>query len=57
MHVRELVAYRAYNTGVLMSQFPSDADVPTPGLSFGLVSPCCLAIVSSESATVESRRD
>ena len=38
VHVRELVAYRAYNTGVLMSQFPSDADVPTPGLSFGLVS-------------------
>ncbi|GAA5955506.1 hypothetical protein JCM8115_006773 [Rhodotorula mucilaginosa] len=36
VHVRELVAYRAYNTGVLMSQFPSDADVPTPGLSFGL---------------------
>lgn len=39
MHVRELVAYRAYNTGVLMSQFPGDADVPTPGLAFGLVSP------------------
>ncbi|GAA5986650.1 hypothetical protein JCM10908_003840 [Rhodotorula pacifica] len=36
IHVRELVAYRAYNTGVLMSQFPDDADVPTPGLSFGL---------------------
>ena len=49
VHVRELVAYRAYNTGVLMSQFPSDADVPTPGLSFGLVSRL-LASVSTGSA-------
>ncbi|BGP54779.1 hypothetical protein JCM8202_003288 [Rhodotorula sphaerocarpa] len=36
VHVRELIAYRAYNTGVLMSQFPEDAQVPTPGLPFGL---------------------
>lgn len=38
VHVRELIAYRAYNTGTLMSVFPDDAPVPVPGLPFGLVS-------------------
>ncbi|GAA6005492.1 uncharacterized protein JCM10292_007366 [Rhodotorula paludigena] len=36
VHVRELIAYRAYNTGTLMSVFPDDAPVPVPGLPFGL---------------------
>ncbi|BGP47174.1 hypothetical protein JCM10450v2_003026 [Rhodotorula kratochvilovae] len=36
VHVRELISYRAYNTGVLMSVFPDDAQVPVPGLPFGL---------------------
>ncbi|GAA6046381.1 hypothetical protein JCM3770_004892 [Rhodotorula araucariae] len=36
VHVRELISYRAYNTGVLMSVFPNDAQVPVPGLPFGL---------------------
>lgn len=38
VHARELIAYRARNTGTLMSVFPDDAQVPTPGLPFGLVS-------------------
>ncbi|TNY22083.1 pyridoxamine 5'-phosphate oxidase-domain-containing protein [Rhodotorula diobovata] len=36
VHVRELISYRAFHTGVLMSVFPEDAQVPTPGLPFGL---------------------
>ncbi|GAA5889681.1 hypothetical protein JCM8208_001095 [Rhodotorula glutinis] len=36
VHVRELISYRAYHTGVLMSVFPDDAQVPVPGLPFGL---------------------
>ncbi|GAA5929789.1 hypothetical protein JCM10213_002785 [Rhodosporidiobolus nylandii] len=36
VHVRELIAYRAYNVGTLMSVFPSDDRGPAPGLPFGL---------------------
>ncbi|GAA6042552.1 hypothetical protein JCM8097_004663 [Rhodosporidiobolus ruineniae] len=36
VHVRELIAYRAYNTGVLMSVFPDDDRLETPNLPFGL---------------------
>ncbi|GAA5854651.1 hypothetical protein JCM8547_004924 [Rhodosporidiobolus lusitaniae] len=36
VHVRELIAYRAYNTGVLMSVFPHDSQGPAAGLPFGL---------------------
>ncbi|GAA6062225.1 hypothetical protein JCM10212_006460 [Sporobolomyces blumeae] len=36
VHTRELIAYRAYNTGTLISNYPTDADSPVAGLPFGL---------------------
>jgi hypothetical protein len=36
VHVRELISYRAYNTGTLMSVFPQDSTSPAAGLPFGL---------------------
>ncbi|GAA5938646.1 hypothetical protein JCM1841_004372 [Sporobolomyces salmonicolor] len=36
VHTRELIAYRAYNTGILMSTSPADAQSPIAGLPFGL---------------------
>ncbi|GAA5971762.1 hypothetical protein JCM11641_001504 [Rhodosporidiobolus odoratus] len=36
VHVRELIAYRSYGTGVLMSVFPEDDRSPGAGLPFGL---------------------
>ncbi|CEQ42879.1 SPOSA6832_04756 [Sporobolomyces salmonicolor] len=37
VHTRELIAYRAYNTGILMSTSPAEAQSPIAGLPFGLV--------------------
>ncbi|GAA5879574.1 hypothetical protein JCM1840_003321 [Sporobolomyces johnsonii] len=36
VHTRELIAYRAYNTGILMSTSPAHAQSPVAGLPFGL---------------------
>ncbi|GAA5822124.1 hypothetical protein JCM11251_004865 [Rhodosporidiobolus azoricus] len=36
VHVRELIAYRAYNVGTLISQFPDNDPSPAAGLPFGL---------------------
>ncbi|GAA5893010.1 uncharacterized protein JCM6883_007538 [Sporobolomyces salmoneus] len=36
VHTRELIAYRAYNVGTLISNTPRDAQSPVAGLPFGL---------------------
>ncbi|GAA6004727.1 hypothetical protein JCM11491_002208 [Sporobolomyces phaffii] len=36
VHTRELIAYRAFNVGTLISNYPHDADSPVAGLPFGL---------------------
>lgn len=38
VHTRELIAYRSYNVGTLISNYPQDAQSPVAGLPFGLVS-------------------
>ncbi|GAA5937313.1 uncharacterized protein JCM15063_002867 [Sporobolomyces koalae] len=36
VHTRELIAYRSYNVGTLISNYPEDAASPVAGLPFGL---------------------